>query len=87
MECPYLTGNRLLVAEDNELDQMLIESMPMETGAELLIVESGREAIEQCGSWYPDLVFMDIPMPVMDGRQACRGLSPSVFLSNLEMSV
>jgi signal transduction histidine kinase/CheY-like chemotaxis protein len=63
-------GLRILVAEDNEDNQMLIQSYLKRTPHQLTLAENGAVAVEyfQTGSY--DLVFMDVQMPVMDGYEA-----------------
>lgn len=70
-----LQGVRILVAEDNEVNQMVIESMLTNEGAEPVLVGNGQEAVEQVvekGAQYFQLALMDIQMPVMDGYEAAR---------------
>jgi CheY-like chemotaxis protein len=70
-----LRGLRVLAAEDNEINRLVLEDLLRETGAQLVSVKNGREAVErvQCdgpGAW--DLVLMDVQMPEMDGYVATR---------------
>ncbi|MCK4958472.1 MAG: response regulator [Planctomycetes bacterium] len=60
---------RLLVAEDDEFSRRAIEMM-IDHRYELLFARDGREAAEMYFSTSPDVVLMDIMMPVMDGYQA-----------------
>jgi len=67
-----LAGLRLLVAEDNEINRLVMDDLLRREGAEVELVENGREAIERVAqSARPfDAVLMDVQMPVMDGLQA-----------------
>ena len=67
---PNLQGKRILIAEDNMINQMLIKTMLKETNAELVIVENGALAVDVFTKSTFDLVLMDIHMPVMDGVTA-----------------
>lgn len=67
---PYLAGVKILIAEDNQINQMLIQSMLKETHAELKIVENGKLAVEAVEQSAYDLILMDIHMPEMDGTEA-----------------
>jgi len=59
---------RVLVAEDNETNQMLIELLLSERALDFTIVDNGKEALEAIKAYGEyDLVLMDINMPVMDG--------------------
>ena len=67
-----LHGKRILVAEDNEINQFLMEEMLTPTGAEVVVVENGKLAVEAVQSQHFDVVLMDVQMPLMDGIQASR---------------
>ncbi|MFV8572187.1 response regulator [Marinobacter sp. SBS5] len=66
---PKLSG-RILCAEDNELNQRLVSLLVNRTGAELVHVSNGAEALERATKESFDLILMDIQMPVMNGRDA-----------------
>jgi len=63
-------GMRILVAEDNENNQLLIELLLKRQGVESVIVNDGAEAVENLRGNDYDLVFMDLEMPVMGGFEA-----------------
>ncbi len=67
---PPFKGMRVLVAEDNENNQMLIELLLNRQGVETVIVGDGVEAVENLRHHEYDLVFMDLEMPVMGGIEA-----------------
>ncbi|MGC9503458.1 response regulator [Baaleninema sp.] len=63
---------RLLVVDDRrESRQFLVKLLEL-TGFEVRGAEDGQAAIEQWKAWQPDLIWMDIRMPVMDGYEATR---------------
>lgn len=62
---------RLLVAEDNESNYFLISSM-LEDDYNLSHAWNGREAVEMYSEEKPDLILMDINMPLMDGYEATK---------------
>ncbi|MDR3140637.1 MAG: response regulator [Tannerellaceae bacterium] len=64
----YKKKATLLIAEDNESNYILFSAMLKEYN--LLYARDGKEAIELYHKYYPDLILMDIKMPVMDGYQA-----------------
>ncbi len=68
-ETPRLRG-RVLVADDVEDLRVLLRSRIEATGAEVVEASNGREALERVADAAPDLVLMDMHMPVMDGRDA-----------------
>jgi PAS domain S-box-containing protein len=70
-----LRGLRVLVAEDNEVNQLVLERALRLEGAEVVLVEDGRQAVARVVDDGPDafdLVLMDIQMPEMDGHEATR---------------
>ncbi|WP_190275801.1 ATP-binding protein [Thiorhodovibrio frisius] len=70
-----LSGVRVLVAEDQPINQQVIRGMLALLGTEAIIVGDGQQALEQlAASAPPDLVLMDIQMPRMDGLTATRQL-------------
>ena len=68
----HLEGKRILVAEDNEINQVLMEELLAATGAKVTLAENGQVAVDAARSQPFDLVLMDMQMPVMDGIQASR---------------
>ncbi len=69
-----LSGMRLLVAEDNDLNQEVFKQILMRAGAEVVIAADGQAAVEalRVPAARFDAVLMDIHMPVMDGYTATR---------------
>jgi CheY-like chemotaxis protein len=66
-----LSGIIILLAEDNVINQTVFESMFDSSNANILIASDGKEAIEIASREHPDIIFMDIQMPVVDGYKAC----------------
>jgi CheY-like chemotaxis protein len=70
-----LAGVSILLAEDDPINQMMLEANLVEDGARLVMVGDGKDAVERVISDGPgafDIVLMDIQMPVMDGYEATR---------------
>ncbi len=68
---------QVLVAEDNPENQVLIERLLAQVGLNVVLVENGEQAVELCKSHAFDLVFLDIQMPIMGGKEA------SIIISKL----
>ena len=72
---PDFTGKRVLLAEDNEMNQMIAAAILTNVGLEVEIAGDGTEAVEKMKSepaGYYDIILMDIQMPKMDGYEATR---------------
>ncbi|MFN3970410.1 MAG: response regulator [Gemmobacter sp.] len=65
---------RILSAEDNRTNQLVFRKMVKDVEIELTFAANGREAVELWQELRPDLIFMDISMPEMDGREAARAI-------------
>ncbi len=86
---PHLTGTlrlaglRLLVAEDNAVNQIVLDEFLRSEGAEVVLVENGRQVLEAVSRTDRpfDAVLMDVQMPEMDGLEATallRASSPEI---------
>ena len=65
---------RVLAAEDNKTNQLVFRKMVKALDIDLKFAGNGREAVDLYQSFEPDLVFMDISMPEMDGKEATRAI-------------
>lgn len=74
-EAPLLTAKGdidVLLAEDNRTNQLVFSKMVADLPVRLRMVGNGQEALDEIAAARPDLVFMDISMPGMDGKEATR---------------
>jgi signal transduction histidine kinase/CheY-like chemotaxis protein len=95
---PDLSGRRVLVVDDSAVNREILEALVAATGAEVVTASDGREAVDAFRRRPCDLVFLDVQMPAMDGREAARqiraldahvpmiALSASAFPEDVEKS-
>ena len=76
--CNFIGGSpvkpRILIVDDNDFIRDLIKSFLVEFGAELFEAANGQEAIEQARSVLPDLILLDLQMPLVSGYDAAEAL-------------
>ena len=68
------SGARVLLVEDNVINQEVAESLLEQMGLEVDIANHGEEALEKCQTTVYDVILMDMQMPVMDGLSATRAI-------------
>jgi len=86
-DAPMLDGVRLLLVEDNPINQVVARGILEQVGAQVTVAENGAEAVallradSQGGAGAFDLVLMDVQMPVMDGFTATRAIRTELGLN------
>ena len=82
---------RILIADDNQVDRKILMRILQNQGHEILDAENGQEAVALFKAESPDIVLLDVIMPVMDGKEAARqikdhageDLVPVIFLTSM----
>lgn len=64
--------SKILVVEDNPMNQEMIRALFSELGSEILLASNGKESIAMAKRFCPDIIFMDIHMPEMDGFETLK---------------
>ncbi|MCP4696255.1 MAG: response regulator [Gammaproteobacteria bacterium] len=84
MEKPLVTGYeilpassdgkpyKILVVDDKEANRSVLLNLLVPLGFEVQEAQNGREGVEKARAWRPDIILMDLVMPVMDGFEATR---------------
>jgi len=67
-----LKGSKILLVEDNELNQELIMAMLKDSGIQVDLAQNGFEAIKKTENTKYELILMDIQMPILDGYEATK---------------
>ena len=81
MDAGVLEGKRILVAEDNRINQIVTQKILEKHKMFCTVVENGARAVEAVRRQNFDLILMDLNMPVMDGFEASqniRRISPEI---------
>jgi CheY-like chemotaxis protein len=65
---------RILLVEDNEMNRDMLSRRLAKRGYEVILARDGQEGLDVAGSSFPDLILMDMSLPVMDGWEATRRL-------------
>jgi CheY-like chemotaxis protein len=63
---------KILLVEDNEMNRDMLSRRLVRSGYEVTIAVNGQEGIDLASSGAPDLILMDMSLPIVDGWEATR---------------
>ena len=63
---------KILLVEDNEMNRDMLSRRLLRKGFEVVMAEDGQAGIDMAGSEAPDLILMDLSLPIVDGWEATR---------------
>jgi DNA-binding response OmpR family regulator len=69
-----MSRKKILLVDDSSTVLLLHRMMLSHCGYELITARDGQEALDKASTERPDLIFLDVVMPRMDGFQTCRAL-------------
>jgi len=74
---------RILLIEDNEMNRDMLSRRLERKGYETIMAVDGQEGVEKTESERPDLILMDMSLPVLDGWEATRKLKANEVTKNI----
>lgn len=78
-----MNNRTVLVVDDHEDIRQLMRMVLQRKGCEVVEATNGREAVEMAGQVNPNLILMDLSMPVMDGYEATRRIHERADLHSI----
>ena len=78
---------RILVVEDQEDNRQILRDLLANAGYEMIVAADGVQALAQAEKHRPDLILMDIQLPVLDGYEATRRLKANPELKAIPIIV
>jgi two-component system cell cycle response regulator DivK len=78
---------RILVVEDQEDNRQILRDLLGNAGYEMVEAENGEEALAEVAKQKPDLILMDIQLPIMDGYEATRRIKADPALNAIPVIV
>ena len=74
---------KILLVEDNEMNRDMLSRRLIKRGFEVAIAVDGQQGLDMAGSENPDLILLDMSLPVMDGWDVARNLKSDNELQNI----
>jgi two-component system cell cycle response regulator DivK len=75
--------HKILLVEDNEMNRDMLSRRLERKGYQVVIAADGQSGVEMAGAELPDLVLMDMSLPVLDGWEATRRLKADLATAHL----
>src|SRR5438270_13776940 len=78
---------RILVVEDQEDNRQILRDLLSNAGYDMIEAEDGQQAIVAANEHRPDLILMDIQLPMVDGYEATRQIKANPALKAIPIIV
>ncbi|OGW85142.1 MAG: hypothetical protein A3C35_03220 [Omnitrophica bacterium RIFCSPHIGHO2_02_FULL_46_11] len=82
-----MAKKKILIADDELIILKLMKSRLVANGYDVKTVSNGLEAVGEAQRWQPDLILLDVIMPVLDGLEACKRLKADPATRNIPIVV
>ncbi|MEP7284925.1 MAG: response regulator [Chloroflexota bacterium] len=77
--------NRILIVEDNPDNRILITDVLVSLDYEVIVAVDGEDGVSKANSEKPDLILMDLSLPLMDGWTAARNIKATPELRHIKI--
>ena len=74
---------KILIVEDNEMNRDMLSRRLMRKGFDIVMADNGATGVESATTESPDLILMDMSLPVIDGWEATRQIKAAEATSNI----
>jgi len=78
---------KILIVEDNEMNRDMLSRRLQRKGFEVVMAEDGQQGVDMSKSENPDVILMDLGLPVMDGWQATSTIKAEESTKNIPIIV
>jgi two-component system, cell cycle response regulator DivK len=78
---------RILVVEDQEDNRRILRDLLAHAGYEVIEVGDGEEAVTAAAAHHPDVILMDIQLPLLDGYEATRSMKANPALKHIPIII
>ena len=78
-----LAGLRVLLVEDNEMNRDMLSRRLVRNGFEIVMAVNGQEGLDLASSENPDLILLDMSLPIIDGWEAARRLKTNAATAKI----
>tara|TARA_Y100000996_G_scaffold411436_1_gene395579 strand:+ start:919 stop:1284 length:366 start_codon:yes stop_codon:yes gene_type:complete len=79
--------SKILIVEDNEMNRDMLSRRLMRKGFEIVMAEDGQKGVDMSKSENPDLILMDLSLPVMDGWEATSSIKANPDTNSIPIIV
>ncbi|MFC1536005.1 PAS domain S-box protein, partial [Candidatus Neomarinimicrobiota bacterium] len=74
---------KLLLVDDNKTNRAVLRDMLLPLGFEIAVAKDGKEALDKAAEFHPEIILMDLIMPVMDGIEATKQIRKNHGLKDI----